>query len=192
MSFGKFFVNFTNTHISLVHTVHHREIWSIVRGMVQGFVPYVLSILHPSPIMSQVLYVGHTIINPNLDSKYITLTLIAMPTLVITWPCMTSLMKRDKRYTTKIQRCHPLGKNFQENSILLILLPLYWAFYYHSTDDALWRHFKLFFVADHMFLYNKLEPGPELWRCAWLQLYLCELVNVMGLWDVHSLISWDS
>ena len=84
MSFGKFFVNFTNTHISLVHTVHNREIWSIVRGMVQGFVPYVLSILHPSPIMSQVLYVGHTIINPNLDSKYITLTFIAMPTLVIT------------------------------------------------------------------------------------------------------------
>ena len=32
--FGKFFVNFTDNHISLSHTVHNREVWAICEGYV--------------------------------------------------------------------------------------------------------------------------------------------------------------
>ena len=39
--FGRFFVNSTNTHISLSHTVHDKEIWGVCKGMVCRFVPQV-------------------------------------------------------------------------------------------------------------------------------------------------------
>ena len=35
--FGKLFVNSTNTHISLSHTVHDREIWGICKEYVGGW-----------------------------------------------------------------------------------------------------------------------------------------------------------
>ena len=39
--FGNFFVNSTNTDISLSHTVHDRMIWGICKGMVRRFIPQV-------------------------------------------------------------------------------------------------------------------------------------------------------
>ena len=67
--FGKLFVNFTDilaTHISLSHTVHHREIWGICKRylggwyrQIWGLVPFgcVNSLI--SAIKSQVLEVGY-------------------------------------------------------------------------------------------------------------------------------------
>ena len=120
--FGKFLMNFTDTHISLSHTVHNRQIWGICKGYMQDYAPGMGACSIRTcrfPSYSQALEVGQTTdrcvsvhVAVTVQSVLIQIPPLALPLLPISVSLLHKLCDWNWRLCMLAEGCHVLQLNY--------------------------------------------------------------------------------